>query len=212
MSKKMRVLIGCEYSGTVRDAFLAKGHDAISCDLLDTESPGPHYKGNVLDILDDGFDLGIFHPPCVYLTISANKWFKDQPPRKSGALVGTERRQAREEAIGFFMALWNAPIRRICIENPVGIMSTVFRKPNQVIQPWMFGHPETKATCLWLKGLPTLKHFNSSDLFNDKTHVELPEDKRQRERILHLPPSADRWKIRSVTFPGIAKAMSEQWG
>lgn len=207
----MRILIGCEYSGIVRDAFLAKGHDAISCDLLDTESPGPHYKGNVLDIINGGFDLGIFHPPCTYLTISANKWYKDQPERKSGTLVGAARRQARKEAIAFFMALWNAQIPRICIENPIGIMSTEFRKPDQVIQPWMFGHAETKATCLWLKGLHPLYHYRNEDLFNSKTHVKLPESKKERERLHHLPPSADRWKIRSKTFTGIAQAFADQW-
>jgi hypothetical protein len=209
----MRVLVGCEYSGIVRDAFIAKGHDAISCDLLPTEAPGPHFQEDVLEVIKrERFDLGIFHPTCTYLTISANKWYKDQPERKSGTLVGAARRQARQEAIEFFMALWNAPIPKICIENPIGIMSTVFRKPDQVIQPWMFGNPETKATCLWLKRLPPLYHYARTDLFNHKTHIELPAKESERMRIHHLPPSPDRWKIRSLTFPGIARAFADQWG
>jgi len=153
----MKVLIACEFSGTVRDAFIKKGHDVISCDLLPTDKPGPHYQGDVFDIIDDGFDLMIGHPPCTYLTVSANKWFKDQPARVSGTLVGVERRAAREDAIEFFMKLYNCNIPKIAIENPIGTMSSRFRKPDQVLQPWMFGHGETKATCLWLKDLPKLK-------------------------------------------------------
>jgi hypothetical protein len=194
----VRVLIACEYSGTIRDAFIAKGHDAISCDLLPTDKPGPHYQGDVFDIINDGFDLMIAHPPCTYLTVSANKWLKDQPPRKSGTLVGEERRNAREESIAFVMALQNCGIKKIAIENPIGCLSSRWRKPDQVIQPWQFGHGETKATCLWLTGLPLLRPTKIVD---------------GREQRLHrLPKTDDRWKIRSKTFQGIADAMAEQWG
>lgn len=198
MEKKMKVLIACEYSGTVRDAFIKKGHDVISCDLLPTDSPGPHYQGDVFDIINDGFDLMIGHPPCTYLTVSANKWYKDQPERKSGTLVGQARRDAREEAIEFFMKLYNCNIPKIALENPIGVLSSRFRKPDQVIQPWMFGHGETKATCLWLRGLPVLK---ATDIVDGR-----------EQRLHNLPKTADRWKIRSVTFQGIADAMADQWG
>lgn len=194
----MKVLIACEYSGTVRDAFVAKGHEAVSCDLLPSDVPGPHYEGHIFDILHQDWDLMIAHPPCTYLTISANKWFKDQPERKSGALVGKARRDAREEAIEFFMDLMNSGIPKIAIENPIGVLSSRYRKPDQVLQPWMFGHGETKATCLWLKNLPKLQP------------TDIVEGREQR---LHkLSPSEDRWKIRSVTFKGIAEAMADQWG
>lgn len=198
MKKKMKVLIACEYSGTVRDAFIKKGHDAISCDLLPTDSPGPHYQGDVFDIINDGFDLMIGHPPCTYLTVSANKWYKDQPERKSGTLVGQARRDAREEAIEFFMQLYNCNIPKIALENPIGVLSSRFRKPDQVLQPWMFGHGETKATCLWLRGLPKLI---PTDIVDGR-----------EQRMHYLPKTKDRWKIRSVTYKGIAEAMADQWG
>jgi len=194
----MKVLVACEFSGTVRDAFIKLGHDAMSCDLEATDSPGPHYQGDVFDIINDGWDLMIAHPPCTYLTVSANKWLKDQPERKSGALVGKARRDAREEAATFFMMLYNCDIPKICIENPIGTMSSRFRKPNQVIQPWMFGHGETKATCLWLRGLSNL------------TPTNVVEGRFQRLHL--LPKTVDRWKIRSVTYRGIADAMAQQWG
>jgi hypothetical protein len=196
----MRVLVACEFSGTVRDAFTALGHTAISCDILSTETPGEHFQGNVLDLLkeDSSFDLMIAHPPCTYLTVSANKWYKDQPERKSGTLVGEARRLAREDAISFFMQLWNSPIPRIALENPIGVISSRFRKPDQVIQPWMFGHGETKATCLWLKNLPPIT----------PTEVVAGRD----QRLHNLPPSADRGKLRSVTYQGIAQAFATQWG
>jgi hypothetical protein len=194
----MKILIACEYSGTVRDAFIKKGHDAISCDLLPTDKTGPHYQGDVFDIINDGFDLMIAHPPCTYLTVSANKWYKDQPERKSGTLVGARRREAREESIEFFLKLYNCGIPKIAIENPIGVLSSRFRKPDQVLQPWMFGHGETKATCLWLKGLPLL------------TPTDVVDGREQR--LHYLPKTEDRWKIRSVTFQGIADAMAEQWG
>ena len=194
----MKVLIACEYSGRVRDAFTKLGHDAMSCDILETESPGKHYKGDVRDVLGGGWDMMVAHPPCTYLTVSANKWYKDQPERKSGALVGQARRDAREDAIFFFMLLMTCNINKIAIENPIGVLSSKYRKPDQVIQPWQFGHGETKATCLWLKNLPKLESTNVVD---------------GREQRLHLlPPSIDRAKIRSKTFQGIADAMVMQWG
>lgn len=193
----MKVLVACEYSGTVRDAFITRGHDAVSCDPLPTDVPGPHYQGDVFDIINDGWDLMIAHPPCTFLTAAANKWLKDQPPRKSGVLVGAERRQAREEAINFVMALQSCSIPRIAIENPIGCLSSRWRKPDQVLQPWMFGHGETKATCLWLTGLPLLIPTNIVE---------------GREQRLHnLPKTKDRWKIRSKTYQGIADAMANQW-
>lgn len=196
----MRVLVACEFSGTVRDAFAARGHDAWSCDLLPTEKPGNHIQGDVLEILEDGWDLMIAHPPCTFLTVSGNKWMNH--PRFP------TRAQDREKAVEFFMALYNAPIKKVAVENPIGIMSTRFRKPDCVVQPWMFGHGETKATCLWLNGLPPLipTHLNNGDLLT-------PTAPKEREQRLHyLPPSPDRWKERSRTYPGIAKAMAEQWG
>jgi hypothetical protein len=195
----MNVIIGCEFSGTVRDAFAAKGHDAWSCDLLPSETNGNHIQGDILEVINSGYwDLGIFHPPCTYLTVSANKWLKDQPERKSGALTGEARRRAVEDSVNFFMEFVNCKIPRWCIENPIGIMSTRYRKPNQVIQPWMYGHGETKATCLWLRKLPRLNGFNVVE---------------GRDQRLHkLSPGPDRWKERSKTFSGIASAMAEQWG
>jgi len=194
----MRILIACEYSGTVRDAFIRGGHDAMSCDLLPSDTPGPHYQGDVRDVINACWDMMIAHPPCTYLTVSANKWYKDQPLRPSGVLVGAERRAAREDAIKFFMQLYNAPISMVAVENPIGCISSVFRKPDQVLQPWQFGHGETKATCLWLRGLPKL----------------IPTDVVSgRVQKLHLlPPSSDRAKLRSKTYQGIADAMAQQWG
>jgi hypothetical protein len=184
----MRVLVACEYSGRVRDAFIAGGHDALSCDLLPTEVPGPHYQGDVRDILHDGWDLMVAHPPCTYLCSSGIHWNTRRP----------ERWQDTEEAASFFLELMNAPISRIAVENPIGIMSTRYRKPDQIVQPWQFGHGETKATCFWLKNLPPL------------FPTEMASGRVQR--IAGLPPSDDRWKIRSETYPGIAAAMARQWG
>ena len=183
----MRVLVACEYSGAVRDAFLALGHDAMSCDLLPTDAPGPHYHGGVRDVLDYPWDLMIAHPPCTDLSVSGARHFE------------AKRLDGRQQAgASFFLMLAKADIPRIAIENPVCIMSSLWRKPDQIIQPWMFGHGETKATCLWLKGL----------------HPLVPTDvvEGREQRIHRLPPSADRWKIRSTTFPGIAAAMAAQWG
>lgn len=200
----MKVLIGCEFSGIVRNAFIAKGHDAMSCDLIKSETPGPHYKGDVLDVLYEGWDLAIFFPPCPYLTVTANKWYfhpDDQGlPREQRRPHPQfpDRQLHREQAVAFFMKLAEANIPKIAIENPIGIMSTNYRKPDQIIHPWQFGHGETKATCLWLKGLPLLKPTN------------IVEGRDQR--IWKMPPSKERSKLRSKTFPGIAKGMADQWG
>ncbi len=181
----MKVLVACEYSGTVRDAFRAAGHDAMSCDLLPTDVPGPHYQGDVRDVLGDGWDLMIAHPPCTHLAVSGARWFH-------------LKRQEQAEALDFVRLLMDAPIPRIAVENPVSVISSRIRKPDQIIQPWQFGHGETKATCLWLKGLPALKPTNVVD--------------GREARVHRLPPSADRWKIRSATYAGIAAAMADQWG
>jgi len=192
----MKVLVACEYSGTVRDAFIKRGHDALSCDLLPTESPGPHYQGDVFDIIDsEKWDLMIAHPPWTHLAVSGAAWFAEK--RKDG------RQQA---GIDFFMKLANADIPKICIENPVCIMSTVWRKPDQYIQPYDFGHLEQKKTGLWLKWLPKLIPTHNGFF----KMMELP--KNQRERLHYLPPGPERAKLRSKTFPGIAAAMAEQWG
>ena len=196
----MKVLVACEYSGRIRDAFLRRGHDAWSCDLLPTEISGPHYEGPVQDVLDDGWDLMVAHPPCTYLTNSGAHLMKDNPARQA----------LREEAMEFVRELWDAPIPRIAIENPIGHLSTAWRRPDQIIQPFHHGHPEWKSTCLWLKGLPLLK----------PSKVVAPESKlcggakpgRVSSRIYLLPPSPDRWKERSRTFTGIAEAIAEQWG
>jgi hypothetical protein len=190
----MKVLIACEYSGTVRDAFIKRGHEAMSCDLLPTDKPGPHYQGNVFDIINDGWDLMIAHPPCTFLCNSGVRWL----------YRGQERYEPRwkdmEEGIEFFMKLKTANIPKIAIENPIMHKhAKMFIGPQtQVIQPWEYGHGETKATCLWLKNLPALVPTNIVD--------------GRVARIHKLPPSADRWKIRSTTYQGIADAMAEQWG
>lgn len=217
----MRILIACEFSGIVRDAFTALGHDATSCDLLPTEKPGKHYQGDVIDILNDGWDMMIAHPPCTYLTVTANRWLKDQPERKSGNLVGLERRNARQEAIDFFMTLFNCSVPKIVIENPIGCMSSVFRKPDQVIHPSYFGDPVSKATCLWLKNMPKLKHNKSSDLFSVQTHVMAETytsstgkkyPKWSMIDACKIRDLKERSNFRSKTFPGIANAMAQQWG
>ena len=191
----MNVLIACEFSGIVRDAFIKRGHNAISCDILPTDSPGPHYQGDVRDILNDGWDIMIAHPPCTHLAVSGAAWFAEK------------RADGRQQAgIDFFLEMINANIPKICVENPVCIMSSVYRKPDQIIQPYMFGHPESKKTCLWLKNLPKLTP--TKDV---KSEYDLLP-KNQRERIHYLPPSEDRWKLRSLTNPGIAEAMPTQWG
>ena len=183
--KQLRVLVACEYSGIVREAFKAKGHHALSCDLEPTDIPGEHYQGDVFDIINDGYDMMIAFPPCTHLCVSGARWF----PQK----ISDGRQQ---QGIEFFMKLVNADIPKIAIENPIGIMSNKYRKPDQIIQPWQFGHGETKATCLWLKNLPLLTPTNIVDGREPKIHK--------------MPPSKERGKLRSKTFEGIAEAMSIQ--
>lgn len=192
----MRVLAACEYSGVVRDAFRALGHDAMSCDLLPTDKPGPHYQGDVFDIIDEGWDLMIAHPPCTYLARSGMRWLKDQPPLKSGKPVGAERRALLAESLEFFDRLLNARIPGVCLENPRSFL--IPTPATQYIQPWQFGHGETKETGLWLRGLPPLI----------PTNIVVGRE----ARIHKMPPGPDRWKMRSVTFQGIADAMAQQWG
>jgi hypothetical protein len=195
------ILVICEESQAITKALRKLGHEAYSNDIQACSGGHPewHLQMDCFEAFKlKKWDMIIAHPPCTYLTISANKWYADMPKRKSGVLVGAERRQAREEAIEFFMKIAKLNCDLIAIENPVGVMSTRYRKPNQVIQPWMFGHGETKATCLWLKGLPTLKPTNIVE---------------GREQRLHsLPPSKDRAKLRSKTYEGWATAMAKQWG
>lgn len=187
----MRVLVACEFSGRVRDAFIKKGHLAWSCDLLETYSPGHlHYKGNVLDLFNNpdvpDWDLLIAHPPCTYLSVSGNRWYANT--------------SLRDEGIKFVEKLWALKVPKICIENPIGVLSTKSKllKPTQIVQPWEYGHGETKATCLWLKNLPQLRSTNV---------VEGREG-----RVWKMPPSPDRARLRSITYQGIADAMAEQWG
>lgn len=186
-SIRLRVLVACEYSGTVRDAFIKRGHEALSCDLLPTDSPGPHYQGDVREVLDFPWDLMIAHPPCTDLAVSGARHF---------VAKRIDGRTYRGGA--FFMMLSRADIPRIAIENPVCVMSSLHRKPDQIIQPWQFGHGETKATCLWLKGLPNLV----------PTNIVSGRD----ARVWRMPPGPNRWKLRSTTFQGIADAMADQWG
>ena len=188
----MRVLVACEFSGIVRDAFIARGHDAVSCDLLPSERPGPHIQGDVIDViydepfpLDYGYDLMIAHPPCTNLAVSGARWFKDK--------VWEQRRD-----LEFVRLLLDAPIPMIALENPISIISSRIRKPDQIIQPWQFGHGETKATCLWLKNLPKLTPTNIVD--------------GREARVHRASPGPDRWKERSRTLHGIADAMADQWG
>jgi site-specific DNA-cytosine methylase len=180
----MRVLVACEFSGIVREAFRARGHDAWSCDLLPTEIAGAHIQDDVLKHINEGWDLMIAHPPCTHLAVSGARWFKDKQAQQADALA-------------FVRALLAAPIERIALENPISIISSHIRKPDQIIQPWMFGHGEVKATCLWLKNLPRL------------TPTQVVDGR--VARIHHEPPSPDRWKNRSRTFQGIAEAMAQQW-
>lgn len=180
----MKVLIACEFSGIVREAFRSKGHDAMSCDLLDSELPGPHYRGDIQDLLSSPWDLMIAHPPCTHLAVSGARWFR-------------EKRAEQAQALDFVRLLMAAPIRRIAIENPISVISSRIRKPDQIVQPWMFGHGETKATCLWLKNLPKLIPTNIVE---------------GRKPVVHyMSPGPQRWRERSRTYQGIADAMAEQW-
>lgn len=181
----MKLLIACEFSGIVREAFTKLGHDVTSCDLLPTEIPGKHYQGDVKDILGNGWDMMIAHPPCTHLAVSGARWFKD-------------KKEEQALALSFVWVLLNAPIEKIALENPISIISSQIRKPDQIIQPWQFSHGETKATCLWLKNLPLLKSTNI---------VEGRE-----ARVHKASPGENRWKERSRTLQGIADAMAQQWG
>lgn len=187
VDNKLRVLVACEFSGTVRDAFAEKGHDAWSCDILPTEAPGQHLIGDVRKYLyaDWDWDLMIAHPPCTHLSVSGARWF-------------TEKKREQFEALRLVADLLEAPIPMIALENPVSIISSYIRKPDQTIQPWQFGHGETKRTCLWLKNLPRLE---TTDLVSGR-----------EARIHKMGPSDDRWKLRSMTYKGIANAMADQWG
>jgi len=181
----VKVLVACEYSGRVRDAFRKAGHESMSCDFLPTEVLGAHYQGDVRDVMNRGWDLMIAHPPCTHLAVSGSRWFKYKAAEQA-------------EALDFVQLLLDAPIKRIALENPISIISTRIRKPDQIIQPWQFGHGETKATCLWLKNLPPLTPTNIVD--------------GREQRVHKMPPSPDRWKERSRTYEGIAEAMAAQWG
>lgn len=192
----MKVLVACEYSGVVRDSFLNKGHKAISCDLLPTDVDGPHYQGDVFDVLGFGWDLIIMHPPCTALAVSGNRWYGEGMPYN----------KERHEAIEWTMYLWSFAkmnATRVAMENPVGVLPI---KPSQYIQPWQFGHPETKKTGLWLHNLPAIEETNN--VYDEM--IGLP--KKERSRIHHMSPSSDRGKLRSITYKGIAEAMADQWG
>lgn len=192
--------MACEFSGTVRDAFAKLGHDAWSCDLLQTELPGNHYQGNVLDIINDGWDLMIAHPPCTYLSVSGMHW----------TTRGIRDPKLTEDALNFVNKLLNANIEKIALENPVSIISTKIRKPDQVIQPYEYGHDASKKTCLWLKNLPKLKATKIIEpkiIGNKKIYGNQTQSGQNK-----LAPSKDRWKIRSKTYQGIANAMADQWG
>lgn len=196
----MRVLVACEYSGRVRDAFIAAGHDALSCDLLPTDSAGPHYQGDVLDIINDEWDLMVAHPPCTYLSVSGMHW----------TTRGLRDPQLTEDALDFVRKLLDAPIERIALENPVSVISSRIRKPDQIINPYEFGHDASKKTCLWLKNLPKLASTNYIEprIINGRKRWGNQTDSGQNK----LAPSDDRWKIRSETYKGIAEAMANQWG
>jgi site-specific DNA-cytosine methylase len=192
----MKVLIGCEYSGVVRDEFIRQGHNAVSVDIIDTDKPGPHIISDILAVLDQDWDLIIAFPPCTHLAGSGARWFKD-------------KQKEQEEALSFVRKIMEAPCDKICIENPVGVISTKIRKPDQIVQPWMFGDPYEKRTCLWLKGLPKLEATNTVQ--PEERHVT--KSGRSLPTWYNIPPSVkDRGKIRSKTFLGLAKAMAEQWG
>lgn len=196
----MRILVACEFSGTVRDAFERKGHDAMSCDILDGEGHGLHYKGDIRDVLYEDWDMVIAHPPCTYLANSGVSWlFRDKT-----------RWDKLDDAAAFFNMFLDLKVPKICVENPImhkyAVERIGGRKQSQVVQPWMFGHKEQKATCLWLRGLPKLEPTNN---VKEEMMKLAPAE---RQRLHWLPPSKDRWRIRSTTYSGIAEAMAEQWG
>ena len=205
MSGSMKILIACEYSGRVRDAFIARGHAAMSCDLLPTDALGPHYQGDVFDIINDGWDLMIAHPPCTYLSVSGMHW----------TTRGLRDPQLTEDALAFVQRLMDAPVERIAVENPISVISSRIRKPDQIISPYQFGHDASKKTCLWLKNLPLL----TATQIVEPRIVITPSGKPAKRWGNQcdnygqdkLPPSADRWKLRSATYQGIADAMAAQW-
>ena len=196
----MRVLVACEFSGRVRDAFIANGHDAVSCDMLPSEAPGPHHEGDVIPLLSQGWDMMIAFPPCTYLSASGMHWTRR----------GLRDPGLTECALRFVCALLDAPIPRIALENPVGVISSRVRKPTQIISPWQFGHDASKRTCLWLKGLPPLTPTQLIEprIVNGRKRWGNQTDSGQNR----LTPSTDRWKLRSATYTGIAQAMADQWG
>lgn len=209
----MRVAVLCEFSGIVRDAFLARGHEAISCDLEPTEKPGPHIRGDCRDYDWSDYDLIIAHPPCTYLSSVGNGLFKKYP----------ERNGKRFLAFDFCIYIWNLTVEKLCMENPVGYLNSHFQKPNQIVQPYYFGDPEQKTTCLWLRGLPLLIHIKEDDLFFKKTHTKKPRPTAyyktgpQKGKPMYFVDAMSgsnkkKKKTRSRTFPGIAAAMAEQWG
>lgn len=219
----MKVLIACEYSGKVRDAFLRCGHDAVSCDLLPSDKPGPHMQADVVGLLEMGWDLLVAFPPCTYLCSSGLHWNTRRP----------ERARHTEDALKFVRLLLDAPITKIALENPIGCISSRIRKPDQIVQPWQFGHPESKSTCLWLKGLPLLKptkiaqpglacrcghrfefalgKYGCPNCNGDSGPAEARWDNQTASGQNRLAPSPDRWKLRSETYSGIADAMAAQW-
>ena len=201
----LKVLVACEYSGRVRDAFIARGHTAMSCDLLPTDVVGPHYQGDVFDIINDGWDLMIAHPPCTYLSVSGMHW----------TTRGLRDPQLTEDALEFVQRLMDAPIERIAVENPISVISSRIRKPDQIISPYQFGHDASKKTCLWLKGLPLLTPTQMVEPRVVITPSGKPAKRWGNQCDNYgqdkLPPSADRWKLRSATYQGIADAMADQW-
>ena len=205
MGGSMKILIACEYSGRVRDAFIARGHDAMSCDLLPTDAPGPHYQGDVFDIINDGWDLMVAHPPCTYLSVSGMHW----------TTRGLRDPQLTEDALAFVQRLMDAPVERIAVENPISVISSRIRKPDQIISPYQFGHDASKKTCLWLKNLPLLTATQMVEPRIVITPSGKPAKRWGNQCDNYgqdkLPPSADRWKIRSATYQGIADAMAAQW-
>jgi len=203
----MRVLIACEYSGAVRDAFIKQGHDAMSCDILPTDVAGPHYTGDVFDVINDGWDLMIAHPPCTYLAVFGNRWLYNKDGSKN-----EERWKNREAGLDFVRAIMDAPIKHIAVENPVSVISSEIRKPDQIIQPWQFGDEAQKTTCLWLKNLPKLK---PTKIVGKGEFVTFKSGKKHpawyAEAFAKAKTKAERQKLRSKTFQGIADAMAEQW-
>lgn len=211
--KQLNVLIACEFSGTVRNAFRKLGHNAFSCDIEPSDDNSPyHYQCDVRNVINAyEWDLLIAHPPCTYLTLAGNRWFKPEFKDKFPT-----REQDRQDAYDFFMELYNAPIPHICVENPIGVMSSLFRKPDQIIQPWQFGDPFQKSTCLWTKNLPTLTHTNVVDKgeFFEWTDKKTGKVKRQAQWYMDAlkgKSAYERQKIRNKTFQGIADAIAEQY-